>query len=186
MSYQHAYKKLWHYAIYFRKYNTFSKKSASLAPVSPIISHSHYIAHTNPIFSSLNILKVYDLANTAILVLMHKSINNTLPHKFQTYFQYTSQIHSYCTRGAEKYTIPYARTICRSKYSLQVIGPRLWNSLPPTLQAIKTLQLFKSKLKHFFILDYGMYWCTLTWETDFIDFYDFRLWKGLMYNLVTW
>ena len=36
-----------------------------------IISHSHYIAHTDQIFSSLKILKVYDLANTAILVLMH-------------------------------------------------------------------------------------------------------------------
>jgi hypothetical protein len=118
-----------------------------------IISHSHYIAHTNPIFSSLKILKVYDLAKTAVLVLMHKSRNNTLPHKFQTYFQFTSQIHSYCTRGAEKYAIPYARTLCRSN-SLQVIGPRLWNSLPPTLQAIKTLQLFKSKLKDFFVMDY--------------------------------
>ena len=39
--------------------------------------------------------------------------------------------------------------------SLQVIGPRLWNLLPPTLQEIKTLQRFKFKLKEFFILDYG-------------------------------
>ena len=119
-----------------------------------IISHSHYIAHTNPLFSSLKILKVYDIAKTAILVLMHKSRNNTLPHKFQTYFQLTSQIHSYCTRGAEKYAIPYARTRCRSN-SIQVIGPRLWNLLPSTLQEIKTLQRFKLKLKEFFIVDYG-------------------------------
>ena len=119
-----------------------------------IISQSHYIAHTDPIFSSLKILKVYDIAKTALLVLMHKSRNNTLPHKFQTYFQLTSQIHSYYTRGAEKYAIPYARTRCRLN-SLQVIGPRFWNSLPPALQEIKTLQRFKSKLKEFFILDYG-------------------------------
>src|SRR5688572_17558090 len=119
-----------------------------------IISHAHYIVHTSPIYSPLKILKVYDIAKTAILVLMHKSRNNTLPHKFQTYFQLTSQIHSYCTRGAEKYAIPYARTRCRSS-SIQVIGPRLWNLLPSTLQEIKTLQRFKLELKEFFIVDYG-------------------------------
>ena len=120
-----------------------------------IISHSHYMVHTNPIFYSLNLLKTYDLTKTALLILMHKFRNNVLPAKFCGYFQLMSQIHSHNTRGAHKYATPYARTVCRT-HCLQFIGPRLWNSLPAYLQAIGSLYVFKSKLKQSIIDDYNV------------------------------
>ena len=66
-----------------------------------IISLSKYNAHTNPLFRSLNILKVNDTFSLYTLKFYHKYINNKVPLYFQS-FQITRvhEIHNYNTRSS--------------------------------------------------------------------------------------
>ena len=50
-----------------------------------IINNSHYIAHTDPIFKKLHMVKVTDMFRIAIWKFYHKLRNNLLP----PYFNYT-------------------------------------------------------------------------------------------------
>ena len=50
-----------------------------------IISNSKFIAHTKPICKSLNLLKVQDIYQLAILKFYFKLINNELPQYFDTF-----------------------------------------------------------------------------------------------------
>src|SRR6218665_1991046 len=64
-----------------------------------IISHSPYLAHSDPLFNSLNILKVYDLTHLAVLTFMYRAINNLLPKKFSNFLKTVNQVHLYNTRN---------------------------------------------------------------------------------------
>ena len=60
-----------------------------------VISHSPYLAHSDPLFNSLNILKVYDLTHLAVLTFMYRAINNLLPKKFSNFLKTVNQVHLY-------------------------------------------------------------------------------------------
>ena len=50
-----------------------------------IISNSKFLAHIEPICKSLNLLKVQDIYQLAILKFYYKLINNVLPQYFDTF-----------------------------------------------------------------------------------------------------
>ena len=49
------------------------------------ITHSHYIAHTEPILKELHLLKAEDMFALKILNFLHKLAHNTLPPYFERY-----------------------------------------------------------------------------------------------------
>ena len=57
-----------------------------------IITHSHYIAHTGPLFKNLNLLKVEDMFSLKILKFLHKLVHNELPPYFKVYDLHLSKI----------------------------------------------------------------------------------------------
>src|SRR6218665_1901986 len=96
-----------------------------------IITHSSFLDHSASLFKALNILTIYDLTNLSVLFYMFRATRNLLPHKFSSCLIHINQIHSHLTRGSVNnyYAVPFARTSLRMT-SFQVMGPRLWNSLP--------------------------------------------------------
>ena len=50
-----------------------------------IITNSHYIAHSEPIFKDVRCLKITDMFSVAIWKFYFKLMNNKLPHCFSSY-----------------------------------------------------------------------------------------------------
>ena len=57
-----------------------------------IITHSNYIAHTEPLFKKLKLLKVEDMFPLKILKFLHKLAHNELPPYFKVYDPHLSKI----------------------------------------------------------------------------------------------
>ena len=90
--------------------------------------------------------------NWRILVVVVKWCHRAivlLPPSFSDNFSENNTIHSCNTRSANKVYIKYERTNYR-RFSVRYRGAMIWNSLPNSLKEIKSLQLFKRKLKCFF------------------------------------
>ena len=56
------------------------------------ITHSHFIAHTEPILKELHLLKVEDMFALKILLFLHKLAHNTLPPYFEIYRPHLNKI----------------------------------------------------------------------------------------------
>ena len=70
---------------------------------------------------------------------MHRYTHNQLTNAFSNYFKYITDLYSHYTRNkSNKYLVEFSRTNIR-KVSLVKRGPRVWNSLPSTLQHIPNL-----------------------------------------------
>ena len=75
-----------------------------------IITCSKYNAHTDPIFRSLNLLKIHDIFKISLLKYYYKLKNNTLPHYLLHMFPVSSQTDTYGTRNRNIPIIPVSRT----------------------------------------------------------------------------
>src|SRR6218665_324347 len=120
-----------------------------------IISHSSYLAHSDPLFSSLKIIKMYDLTHLAVLAFMYRAVNDLLPKKFSSVLKTVNQVHAHDTRNSTNYVVPYARTGFRAA-SIQVLGPSLWNSLSEEQREAKSINLFKKKMKLSYLQKYNL------------------------------
>src|SRR6218665_3390646 len=118
-----------------------------------IITHSSFLAHSASLFKALNILTIYDLTHLSVLVYMFRATRNLLPHTFSSYLIHMDQIHSHFTRGSVNYATPFAQTTLRMA-SLQVMGPRLWDSLPTRVKQTQSICTLKKELKLIFFSKY--------------------------------
>ena len=124
-----------------------------------IVSNSRYISHTEPIFKSLNFLKVTDLYKLHVLKFYYNYCHNNLPSYFRSFeFPRISQIHSYNTRNKENFNVPKTRTKM-AEYCLRNMIPRILNTTAPSiLQKINTHSLsgYVFFIKHCFINSYSI------------------------------
>ena len=51
-----------------------------------IMSSSHYLSHSAPLFKKYNLLNVYDTYVLEVCTFMYKEFNNELPDIFHKYF----------------------------------------------------------------------------------------------------
>lgn len=113
------------------------------------IANASYIAHTAPIFKLHNILTFNDMVVINALVFMYKYFNNMLPHAFDSYFK-SIRTHTHNTRYTSLLTHEKFRSELFRK-TVKVFGPNNWNKLPTEIKSIRSLTLFKKKLKlHFY------------------------------------
>ena len=63
-----------------------------------IISFSEPKSHSEPLFKSLNLLKLNDVIESQILSFVYQWSHGLLPPCFSKYFNFTSSVHSYATR----------------------------------------------------------------------------------------
>ena len=111
-----------------------------------IITNSDYFAHTQPLFKTSNILKIYDINRLQIAIYMFKLLrrsNNTtlLP------------LHNYPTRTHTDLRLPL-HTLTLYQHSLSYLGPKTWNALPNHIKTLPTLISFKKQLKKHIISQY--------------------------------
>ena len=111
-----------------------------------IITSSHYIAHTDPLFAMTKLLKIEDLYKYQLGIFMHKVTHSQLPQNMSSMFLCTDKIHSHKLRNQNAYFIQQIRTNTR-KSTINFSGPTFWNTLPINLRQIVSIHLFKKKLK---------------------------------------
>ena len=72
-----------------------------------ILVCSKYNAHTEPIFKSLNMLKIEDIYTISKLKFYYKHVHNKLPFCLQKIpIQLVSDIHRHATRNQNKFSVP--------------------------------------------------------------------------------
>ena len=74
----------------FTYQNYISKIELLQKRVVGIIDNQHRLAHSNPIFKSLNILKVRDIAQLQLISVMHRKMIGSLPKELDDMFLLTN------------------------------------------------------------------------------------------------
>jgi hypothetical protein len=93
-----------------------------------IIHHSHFLAHTEPMFINCKLLTITRIHMYTAGTFMFKYHNGLLPSIFNDMFQRQSDVHMYNTRNINLFTIPYCRTL-RKQNTIIYQGPHIWNKI---------------------------------------------------------
>ena len=109
-----------------------------------IINNSEYLAPTNPLFINNHILKLEDLVDLNIAIIMFKAHHNNLPPCMQRLFK-ARETH-YQLRGTHIFEGVTVKTNAKER-CLSVRGVRLWNSLDNELKTCKSITKFKKMYK---------------------------------------
>jgi hypothetical protein len=111
-----------------------------------IITFSHWLSHTMPIFKKYRILTVCDINRLQVACFMFSIMYNLIPQYFGSMFTLNSSVHSYLTRQSNDFHLAKFQSNI-SKFNIRVHGPLLWNSLPTELKSLPRLGLFKRRYK---------------------------------------
>ena len=115
-----------------------------------IISFSDFRDHTSPLFKNLSILPIDDLNNEATALFAFKFFRKALPETFNHFFKSNDYFHSHNTRSSTKIHKEQARTNYK-KISVKFKGGEIWNNLPTSIKNSKSLELFKKKIKKYYL-----------------------------------
>ena len=123
-----------------------------------IIDGQHRLAHADPIFHKLSLLKVHDIAKQQLMLLMHRKLCSDAPKAFDDLFVLSNQ-NVFGTRQRKHFHEPF----CKKHYRTRVctwVGPRIWNNvISPnySLENIRELSKFSMKkiTKKYFISGYS-------------------------------
>ena len=107
-----------------------------------IISNSHYLSSSKPLFAKYNVLNIFDMYKKETGIFMYKYKNDMLPKSFDGIFTEHKSNHSYNTRNKCDYLLG----IHRIKNILNT-GPKIWNELPKHVKCSKTIGQFKKNIK---------------------------------------
>ena len=118
-----------------------------------IISHSTYLAHSEPILKSLNILNVNDIYTFHVAIFMYLCFKQILPKSLSNHFKFNNNVHTYSTRSMNDFNIPKLRLAVFHK-SIFAQGPKIWNNVPPEIKTCQTLKLFKRRFKQHLLSKY--------------------------------
>ena len=119
-----------------------------------IICNSDYLAHTDPLFFSLNILKISDIHTYLLAIYAFKSINSFQSHQ-----------HSYNTRNRDD-LVPAFQRISLTQNAISYSVPSVWNSLPLYIRKSSSLSIFKRELKFYLLRTYCNIWYLLCFLED--------------------
>ena len=92
-----------------------------------IIDNQHRLAHADPIFQKLKLLKVQDIAKQQLIILMHKSLTPNMPADIHSLFVRVAP-NILRTRRRQHFLEPFTEKLYRTRVCTW-IGPRLWNSI---------------------------------------------------------
>ena len=119
-----------------------------------IITASHRLTHTDPLFAKLRILKIDDLYSQCVRMFSFHLFQDSLPGGISPIFQKAN--HSHDTRGTKR-NIFVSHSDARS---IKHIAPKTWNALPPNLKRCPSIASFKENSKVEFTRSYSKFVCT--------------------------
>ena len=108
-----------------------------------IINKSSFLAHTDPLFHSNNILKVQDMYKLYVAIYMY---NNWEAESYAV-------SHDYNTRNRNS-LVPSAARLTATERSISVVGPNIWNSIPFDIRESPTISIFKNRFKAYLLSNY--------------------------------
>ena len=79
------------------------------------ITHSHYIAHSEPLLKQLNLLNMKDMVDQKLLKFLHKLNTNKLPAYFNSYKPYLKRINTTYNLRLNPLPVP---AVCRISINL--------------------------------------------------------------------
>ena len=79
------------------------------------ICHKHRLAHSNLLFHSNKVLKIYDLYSLRLGCMMYQLNLDELPHALTLLFSKNDNFHNYPTRQSSLYHLPMLRTLYKQK-----------------------------------------------------------------------
>ena len=135
--------------------NLFSKQKTAIR----IITGPKYIAHSEPIFKTLNILPLPLLIEYFKLQFFHRYINNALPASFENMWTLNAvrnlpadqQDGRMLLRNFNEFNIPHNRLFSTDSFPLTNL-PRTWSTFPDNLiKSSASKGEFSTKLKKFFL-----------------------------------
>ena len=110
-----------------------------------IITFSHYLAHTEPLFMSLEILPLEKIFYHRCGLMMYKYHNNLLPCSISQLYAKNDSIHDHNTRCSNLLRVPIG-----SK-SFTSVSARIWNVLNNIIVFDVPISKFKSLLKQYLL-----------------------------------
>ena len=111
-----------------------------------IVYGAHFKDHTNVIFQDLIFFKFCDLVKLKTCEMMYRAFNKTLPVNLNNIFTVCEPNSLFNMRKKKDFVQKYTRTNLKAM-SVSVVGAKLWNELDSNLRNIKTILLFKKKIK---------------------------------------
>ena len=114
-----------------------------------------WLEHTNPLFQSLNTLKIQDLHSLQVGIFMYQFHHNLFPDDLleQNYFTMNNEVHNYNTRGVTNIHVGLVNT-CLAYNTIRIQGALLWNTLPTSLKNAPSINVFKRSHKKMFMDNY--------------------------------
>ena len=119
-----------------------------------IVSNKKFLAHSDPIFASLKILKLNDLIELNICGFMHKHMNNNLPNSLRNLFTPLTTNNRNKSYRVEKPRISILSNLPT------VTFPKVWNSLPLNLKYSNSLSILKNEMKANYYEKYREFKCS--------------------------
>ena len=118
-----------------------------------IVAHAPFLAHTQPLFASLKILRLNEMYMYQSAIFMYLCQHLLLPSSLLELYSLNNHFHNYNTRFANNYHLPKSHT---SFFQRSIIynGPQLWNSLPRAIRDSMSVNVFKHRYKSFLLNSY--------------------------------
>ena len=98
-----------------------------------IITQSHYLAHTDPLFSKLKLHNLDDLYKHQLGIYMYKSTKGLLRDSMSSMVIPIHNVHDHNLRNQNGHYIHHVRTNCK-KCTIHYTEPKFWNTLPQQLR----------------------------------------------------
>ena len=100
---------------------------------------------TKMVFSSNNLLTVYNINLCQTACYMYKVLNNLISKSVGS-FTLNNELHCYNTRHKDLIHVPLRRT-CIREQSICVRGVSVWNNIPEEIRLAPTFYSFKTHYK---------------------------------------
>ena len=105
--------------------------------------------HVSPFLKELKWLRVKEKHVFDICTTVYKVIRKFYPEDFLC-FRSVNDVTNSATRQRDNVYVPRTRTESGGR-ALTVLGPKLWNELPPTITKAQNLNSFKTNLKKYLL-----------------------------------
>ena len=101
-----------------------------------LITHSHYLQPSAPLFSRMSILPIHITVSLQTGIFMHNCYSDKLPSSLINYFDLNCSVHVYNARNVNNFHLSLFRTELSKSTKKKYQGPVLWNDLPVNLKKL--------------------------------------------------
>uniref|UniRef100_A0A8C1I461 Tetratricopeptide repeat domain 19 n=1 Tax=Cyprinus carpio carpio TaxID=630221 RepID=A0A8C1I461_CYPCA len=111
-----------------------------------LLTHTSKRAHITPILASLHWLPVKFRMHFKILVLTFRALQGQAPPYISDLIQLRTSSRSLRSTGQRFLVAPHTHFKTRGDRSFQVVAPRLWNALPPSIRCLDCYSMMIGEL----------------------------------------